>query len=121
MEATMVEDDGSAAMLSEQRKRYIARIVCAAELCCAVGNTPLISTRAPVILKYFVAFSALEASRLQAKLMGNMSSCAAAVECTVGPVLGRLSDTVGRKKMLLISPVRPTSTFSLAIHFIIQI
>ena len=37
--------------------------------------------------------------------MGNMSSFSAAVECTAGPVLGRLSDTVGRKKMLLISPL----------------
>eukprot|EP01043_Picozoa_sp_COSAG02_P020607 COSAG02_NODE_1021_length_15159_cov_24.514739_10_plen_186_part_00 len=55
--------------------------------------------------RYFAAYSALEASRLQAKLMGNMSSFSAAVECTAGPVLGRLSDTVGRKKMLLISPL----------------
>lgn len=90
---------------SLQRRRYIARVVCAAELCCAVGNTPLISTRAPLVLQYFAAYSAIEASRLQAKLMGNMSSISAAVECTVGPVLGRLSDTVGRKKMLLISPL----------------
>lgn len=105
MAATAAEKpSGASSELSQQRKRYIARIVCAGELCCAVGNTPLISTRAPLILKYFAAYSALEASRLAATTMGNMSSIAAIVECTVGPVLGRLSDTVGRKKMLLISP-----------------
>jgi DHA1 family tetracycline resistance protein-like MFS transporter len=103
--AAMAEQGGATSEMSQQRKRYIARIVCAGELCCAVGNTPLISTRAPLILKYFVGYSALEASRLQAKTMGNMSSLAAAVECTVGPILGRLSDTVGRKNMLLISPL----------------
>lgn len=44
-----------ASEMSVQRKRSIGRIVCAAELCCAVGNTPLISTRAPLILKYVTA------------------------------------------------------------------
>ena len=43
--------------------------------------------------------------RLAAKTMGNMSSASAAVEVIAGPVLGRLSDTIGRKRMLLLAPI----------------
>ena len=46
-----------------RQKRRIATIVCAGELFACCGNTPLISTRAPLVLGYFAGHAALEASR----------------------------------------------------------
>ena len=88
------------------RRKWIARIICAGELFACCSNTPLISTRAPVVLS-LLGNNASAA----AKALGAMSSCSAAVELLAGPVLGRLSDTIGRRRLLLISPC-----LSAAIH-----
>ena len=42
-----------AAPLEAARKRRIARILCAGEVFACCGNTPLISTRAPLVFAYF--------------------------------------------------------------------
>ena len=87
------------------RRRRIAYRVCIGEMLCLIGNTPLISTRAPLVLAYYAGNSSLAA-----RALGAMTSGSAVVELLIAPILGRLSDTVGRKRSFFLFPIVASAT-----------
>lgn len=62
--------------------------------------TMVVPTRAPMVLKVKKGDAAATA-----KAMGLMSTCAAIIELGVNPIIGKLSDQLGRKPFLIFAPM----------------
>lgn len=84
----------------KERKKRKASSLGVALFLFMMSITMVVPTRAPMVLTMKKGDAAGTA-----KMMGLMSSCAAAIELFINPVFGRLSDMHGRKPFLLIGPL----------------
>lgn len=100
-----------------EKKEEAKRAAAASSLCVANGIfmtavMMILPARAPMVLQICNG-DAQEAART----LGFMSSCGAALEVFLNPVLGRLSDLYGRKPFLLMAPAVRASLHALAASF----
>lgn len=103
--ASMIANSSSKAAIEPQLAADAKKEETARALCIAIGMfmtavTMVVPTRAPMVLAIKNGDAASTA-----RVMGLMSSCAAAVELFVNPVFGRLSDKYGRKGFMMMAPV----------------
>eukprot|EP00931_Biecheleriopsis_adriatica_P117212 TRINITY_DN92750_c0_g1_i1.p1 TRINITY_DN92750_c0_g1~~TRINITY_DN92750_c0_g1_i1.p1 ORF type:complete len:434 (+),score=64.13 TRINITY_DN92750_c0_g1_i1:78-1379(+) len=85
--------------LALAQKESIASKLVMAEFMFVTAVAMVIPTRAPMVLDIKKGDAAATA-----RVLGLMSSCAAAIELFINPVFGQLSDMFGRKSFFLIAP-----------------
>ena len=84
--------------IQAQRKR-IGLLISLGETLFLIPSTAVIPTRAPLIVACLAGNTVAAAKTLAA-----MTSLGAAVELLVSPVFGKLSDAVGRRRLMLVAP-----------------
>eukprot|EP00930_Biecheleria_cincta_P035899 TRINITY_DN24653_c0_g2_i1.p1 TRINITY_DN24653_c0_g2~~TRINITY_DN24653_c0_g2_i1.p1 ORF type:complete len:425 (-),score=95.41 TRINITY_DN24653_c0_g2_i1:334-1608(-) len=80
-------------------KEAVATKLVLAEFMFVTAVAMVIPTRAPMVLEIKKGDAAATA-----KVLGLMSSCAAAIELFINPIFGQLSDMFGRKRFFLLAP-----------------
>jgi len=83
----------------DTRKQAVASSLCVANGVFMTAVMMVLPARAPMVLEIMKGDT-----QAAARTLGFMSSCGAALELFLNPVLGRLSDQYGRKPFLLMAP-----------------